>query len=360
MKRGRSIVELATELERQVESKKDYVVSTEHVRPEIIDGKMGLVLAEREHVGVNNHAHGQISEYTGIPKKYYDKMRAEAPTLLATNVDVWFKKNPAPRMIRTLDGNARAVLSDRYRPLENFDLATAVLPIMRDRKLEILSCELTETRLYIKAVDPQMMRDIPTGHKWGDGTHTIFDTLSPAIIVSNSEVGAGALSVQAGVYTKGCTNLATFAEKGMRKYHVGSRHDLGEQIMSMLSEQTRRLTDAALWAQLRDVVTAAFDEAKFQASCNEIAGLAQQKIEGDPLQTVDLSAKTFGWTQEEKGSVLKHLIQNGDLTRYGLFNAITRTAEDLADYNRASEFEVMGGKLIELNKNEWRQLAEAA
>jgi hypothetical protein len=360
MKAGRSIVELAQELERQVNSKKDYVVATDHIRPEVVDKDVGLVLAEREHVGITNYAHGQLAETTGIPKKYYDRMRSEAPALLASNIDVWFKKYPQNRMVRTLDGRMRAMLSDRYRPLENFDLAEAILPIMADRKLDILSCELTETRLYIKAVDHQLMRDIPTGHKWGDGTHTIYDTLAPAVIVSNSEVGAGALQVQAGVYTRGCTNLATFAEKGMRKYHVGGRHDMGEQILSMLSDQTRKLTDAALWSQLRDVVAAAFDEAKFNASVDEIAGLAQQKIEGDPLQTVDLSAKTFGWTQDEKGSVLKHLIQNGDLTRYGLFNAITRTAEDLEDYDRASQFELMGGKIIELNKNEWRQLAEAA
>jgi hypothetical protein len=360
MKRGRSIVGLAQELERQLNSKKDYVLSTDHIRPEVVDKDVGLVLAEREHVVPTDYAHGQVAEFTGIPKKYYDRMRGEAPALLAANIDTWFKKAPQPRMVRTLDGRMRALLSDRYRPLENFDLAEAVLPIMADRKLEIISCELTETRLYIKAVDPSLMRDIPTGHRWGDGTHTIYDTLSPAVIVSNSEVGAGALSVQAGVYTKACTNLATFAEKGMRKYHVGGRHDIGEQVMSMLSDQTRKLTDAALWSQLRDVVAAAFDEAKFQASCNEIAGLAEQKIEGDPLQTVDLSARAFGWTQDEKGSVLKHLIQNGDLTRYGLFNAITRTAEDLADYNRASEFELMGGKIIELNKSEWKQLAMAA
>ena len=34
-------------------------------------------------------------------------------------------------MIRTLDGQVRAVLSDRYRRLGNFDLAENVLPILQ-------------------------------------------------------------------------------------------------------------------------------------------------------------------------------------------------------------------------------------
>ena len=34
-------------------------------------------------------------------------------------------------MVRTLDGQVRAVLSDRYRRLDNYDLAENVLPILQ-------------------------------------------------------------------------------------------------------------------------------------------------------------------------------------------------------------------------------------
>ena len=34
------------------------------------------------------------------------------------------------RMLRTLDGTARALLSDRYRRIDNFEVASAVLPII--------------------------------------------------------------------------------------------------------------------------------------------------------------------------------------------------------------------------------------
>lgn len=64
---------------------------------------------------VTDHAHGQIAQRLDIPAKYYNRMRSEAPALLAANVNNWFQEQPERRMIRTLDGKARAFLSDRYR-----------------------------------------------------------------------------------------------------------------------------------------------------------------------------------------------------------------------------------------------------
>lgn len=43
----------------------------------------------------------------------------EAPELLAQNLNCWFTKEPAQRMLRTLDGTARAYLSNRYRRIDN-------------------------------------------------------------------------------------------------------------------------------------------------------------------------------------------------------------------------------------------------
>jgi len=49
-------------------------------------------------------------------------------------------------------------------------------------------------------------------------------------------------------------------------------------------------------------------------------------------------------TQDEQSSVLRHLIEGGDLSQYGLINAVTRT--------RATE--------LDLKPTEWRDLALAA
>ena len=63
---------------------------------------------------------------------------------------------------------------------------------------------------------------------------------------------------------------------------------------------------------------------------------------------------------DERAGVLRHLITEGDLSGYGLVNAVTHYSEAVEDYDRATEFEAIGGKLIELAGKEWQELAEAA
>lgn len=359
MKMGRSLEDLAKEITRQQETKRDFIANTEHIQMRV-GNEPRLIVGDELDFGVRPLAHGQVAAHAGIPKNYYDRMLNEAPALLAENVNTWFHKNPAKRMVRTLDGDARAFLSDAYRPLDNFDLLEAALPRLFELNVDIMSCEVTESRLYLKVVDKRIQKDIPTGRALGDGSHIFFDTACPALVLSNSEVGAGALSVQTAVFTRLCTNLAIVGERSARKYHIGARADIGEALYALLSDKTRKLTDAALWAQIGDVVTGAFDQAQFDAVCEHIGAAAKDKIEADPVKVVEITAKKFGFNETERAGVLTNLIKSGDLSRYGLHAAITRTAEDLPDYDRASSFEAIGGKVIDLTQNEWHELARAA
>ena len=367
MKQGRTIQGLAQELERQKESKVDLIASTKDMRVEAKtyanapDSHVGIMVGDRP-FGINHTGHSQIAGHTGIPTAYYRKMEVEAPDLLADNINRWFAKYPAQRMTRTLDGKLRAFLSPAYRPLENADLAEAVLPVLSDLGMIIMSCEVTETRLFIKAVDERILLDIPTGRALGDGSHVFFDTVSPAAIISNSEVGLGSLSVETGTWTKMCTNLAVFSQTGMKRRHVGARTvlDDGEQVRHLLTDDTKRATDRAVWMQVRDVVAGAFNEQKFAENVDKLKGATEQKIEGDVVKVVDLSAKKLGLTEGEGKSVLRHLIAGGDLTRYGLFNAVTRSAQDHESYDRASEIERMGGQVIELPKHDWEVIQKMA
>src|SRR5262245_26348866 len=197
MKAGRDLQSLAAEIERQAKTKKDFVARTDVMEVVPKEGReLALRLGDAGEYPISDIAHNQIAEHTKIPKVYYDKMRDDAPELLANNIETWFKKYPVPRLVRTLDGRDRAFLSDKFNTLDNTDFAEAMLPILLQRKLDIVSCEITERRLYIKAVDKAIFRDVPVGYKMGDGTHKFFETCAPAIILSNSEVGFGRLVVE--------------------------------------------------------------------------------------------------------------------------------------------------------------------
>lgn len=367
MKTGKDIRELANEIYRQQNAKRDFVAPTEKAsvvaefaataEHEEELRRVKIDLADKSFT-VGDVAHTQIREHTGIPAAYYDKLRREAPDLYCQNVNHWFTHDSKPRMFRTLDGRLRAFLSDRFNiSLENGDLAEAAIPALIDGQVEIISCEITEKRLYIKAVDKRINLDIPFGHKLGDGSHKFFDTCSPAIIISNSEVGLGRLSVETALWTHMCTNLAIAKQRSLARHHIGARHEIaGDDIREMLSDDTKKKTDIATLAQIGDVVKGAFDKAKFASLVDKVRVMADDEIK-KPLEVVELTARRFSLNDTEKGSVLEHLIKGADLSRYGLFNAITRASADVESYDRATEMERMGGEIIDLPASEWKEIA---
>ena len=359
MKTGRDLKDLLAEVIRQDEAKHDYLAPTRATELVVQNDKPIATFGDKA-FDLNATCHGQIAELAKVPAAYYNRMLADSPDLLVTNINTWFKRFPPEnvRMWRTLDGTARANLSDRFRCLDNNDLLQAALPRLLDMGVKVMSCQVTETKLYLKVVDERIQRDLPTGAELGKG-HVRFDTVCPALVLSNSEVGMGRLSVLTSVWTGGCTNLAVINERSKRTSHIGGKHELGDDEYAMLSNTTKKLTDAALWSQVGDLVAGAFDRARFDATCDKIAATAENKIEADPIKVVEVTARKFGFTEGERNGVLRHLLTAGDMSQYGLHAAITRTAEDLENYDRASEFEALGGKVIELPRGEWKAIANA-
>ena len=76
------------------------------------------------------------------------------------NASTWFKHESSQRMLRTLDGSARAYLSNRY--IDNIDIAGVTLPILnRLPDIRFESCQITESHMYIKAVPPTCRQRYP-------------------------------------------------------------------------------------------------------------------------------------------------------------------------------------------------------
>jgi hypothetical protein len=215
--------------------------------------------------------------------------------------------------------------------------------------------------MYIKVVDQRIKKDLPVGWTNQNRGHGRFDTLSPALVLSNSEVGAGALSVRTSVYFGGCTNLTVIREGAVRKYHVGGKHDVGDQVYALLSETTKKLTDAAIWSTVKDVVAGAFDQAHFDAVVAKMEDATKQKIDAGVVnEIVEITGDRYGFNENEKSGILRHLIEGGDLSRYGLHNAVTRMSADLDNYDRATQVEELGGDIIELAPNDWKKICEEA
>lgn len=359
MKTGRTLTELAAEIQRQADNKRDFIAPATKLTMDLEykdrTAKTGLVPmlsmlnGKVTSFAIAETAHEQIASRLDIPRAYYQRMLTEKPQLLQTNVNTWLAKSENKYMVRTLDGKARALLSDKYRPLDNIDLAEAVLPKLIDLGVNIESCEITERRLYLKAVTPKITAEIKKG-----------DVVQAGLCISNSEIGGGAIKVEPLVYRLICLNGAIVNDLAMRRTHVGKRHaflelDGAEQYYR---DETRIADDRAFWLKVQDVVAAMLNEVTFNGIVERWQVATTQKITADPVEVIERVAKRLGLFDTERSSVLTHLIQGGDLSAYGLMNAVTRSAQDVESYDRSTELERLGTQVLELPKQAWRELAE--
>lgn len=352
MKQGKSLIELATEIERQKTAAQDFVADSRSIVM-LDDATLTMRLDTREPMPIADTAHRQIGDRTKIPAIYYDRMLKDAPDLLADNVNRWFQEQPERRMLRTLDGRLRAFLSDRYQRIDNHHVANVVLPILLQTPgIEVMSTEITERRMYIKAVTHKVQAEVKS--------RRVGDIVEAGIIISNSEIGMGSLSVLPFFHFLVCTNGMVRNKDGLRKYHVGKRNDIIEGEFMVLSDNTKRLEDAATLSKVGDVMRSALDQVQFNEAVERMQAATADRIMGSPVKAIEVLGQSFGFAESERTDVLRHLIEGGDLSRYGLMNAVTRTAADLSSYDRATEFETMGGAILDITPANWSRIAEAA
>ena len=353
MRTGKTLTELADELERQRDAKRDFLVTTPALRFEsqVSEDDRGIShirMKNNETFCVADTAHEQIAARLEIPKKYYDRMRHEAPELLDTNVNHWFENSREERMIRTLYGDVRGFLSNRYRPLDNYDLSMVSFPELKSAGCRIESCEVTERRLYIKAVTEKLTFEVKKG-----------DIVQAGIVISNSEIGCGSLLIEPILYRLICLNGAIMPDSRIRKNHVGRGNDLlGEDVQEYLTDETRAADDKAFWMKVRDTIAHAFTQIGFDRHVAKFTEAAEDRFEKDPEKVIEITSKHFSLSEMESKGVLREMLKSGDNSRFGLINAVTAFAQnEQLSYDRATELERVGGQIIELPKTDWKRIA---
>jgi hypothetical protein len=344
MKIGTPLADLAERILTESKSKRDFVADTRKLRLEE-DGTFTVGEIGRSFKPTKLCLE-QVAGRTGIPAKYAERMRTEAPALLSRNVNHWFDANPEKRLVRTLDNGgkvARAFLSERYRPLDNYDLAEVILPKLSASGCVVKSCEMTERRFYIQAVTERVSGEVKKG-----------DVVQAGIVITNSEVGCGAIKIEPLIYRLACLN-GMISASSLRKNHVGRAGEGsvdGDDSFEMFSDKTRQLDDKAFWAKVCDVTDASLSQLRFDETVAKLR-LAADKQVGNPVDAVEVVTRKLELTEGESKSVLTHLASGSDLSLWGLANAVTRTAEDSDDYDRAIELERAGSYVLELKPTDF-------
>ena len=342
MKQGKTLQELGRELQRQRNNRQDFLADTRSLAMQSNHHGSNLIVSidsRTQKFGVNEVAHQQIASRLNIPYRYYQKMQSDAPDLLDENVNRWLNQNPERRMIRVLDNNVRAFLSDRYRRLDNLELCAAVLPVIQEMKgANIESCEVTPTRMYLKVVNKKLKAEVDVG-----------DVVQAGFVISNSEVGLGSLRVEPLIFRLVCKNGLICKDYSQKKYHVGKQVNLSEDsAYELYSDETLAQDDKTFFMKVQDIVRAAVDENKFLMSVNKLRESKQIPLTQQPLKSVEVLVEKFILSESERNDIFSLLVRSSDNSRYGLLNAVTAASKLAKNYDRATELERIGGEILSM------------
>jgi hypothetical protein len=325
------LMDLVRELERQKKNSLDLIIESSTLKavPDEGDG-IRLAIPEYGEFPLTEWAHGQLADKVGIPRRYYERMRNSGKSwLLAENVNAWLGEKER-RLIRILDGRIRAILSDRYRMMDNYDLIFLALDEFKKREtVEIYRIDLTETMLYLKVVDRTLTESIREG-----------DVVYGGIIIRNSEVGASALRIEPFILRRVCGN-GLILQQSLKKIHLGRQTlEIGEIDWS---DETRELEDRAIWSKVRDIIRATFDKQIFQSWVRKLRESTQVKIE-KPIEAVENIVGHLGLSEEQKQRLLMHF---SEPTKYGLINAVANLAGESKNIEEQVKLEEFAGRMLE-------------
>ena len=318
------------------------------------DGKVAFPLDQREeqwqHLSLSSWATGQLCARLGIPAGYFRK----CPSILQdVQANYWLrergnhvsvmedeefndeaKNGGAPCacrvksrsgsgteherwLLRAKGGTLRAVLSERYSPLDNATLMDTLMPLLGSR-YQVDWFGLSSESLHLRLIDPQKTREVLPD-----------DALSVGVHLANSEVGFRAVTVDALVYRLVCKNGLVRLVKGK----------------SFLHRRHVYLDEARFAVALREAVAGALGEA--ESFLEQLAFTTKQRVE-DGAGTLEQLAKQRGLPDHLRQAMTNTLQREGKQseTLYGVVNAVTEAAQRLPDEARY-DLEVLAGQLAE-------------
>lgn len=284
------------------------------------DPELGMIEVQghREY-GLRTLALNQIAAKLGVPAQYLRKCPWD---LRAENINHWLNENRTRSFMLRCDGDEiRAVLSDRYAPVDHVPLAGWLADSFgRDAQLRY---EVSEEVMHVQFVNGR-------GHDAGRN-----DWLHPGVGITNSEVGLARVQVSGLLFRTICLNglIMRGDEENWTRRHIGNV-ELADEVRKAIS----RVQDAAA------------------AGTSRFSGLQSIRV---PNMTAlfERITKHYELTKAEHETVLAaHSIEPGD-TLYAGVNAVTRAgnAYDLPLDSRV-KLQDIGGRILTASESGARWL----
>lgn len=326
-----------TQLKEREETQSDIVLKSIDMNMNI-DGTLQIPAIAHVNIPMTKWAHGQMANRLQIPQGYYNRMLENDKSLLSENVNRWLKESNN-LLVRTEAGTARAILSSKYKVVQNRLVLLTVLNALQTMQRPYLTRSLTEsaTTFYAKFVGEEPY-DIGNGDLYRGG-----------IVVRNSEVGASRLQVDLFVSRLSCGNDAIFGDEGISKVHLGRQ--LGAGIIDFQSD-TVTADNVAMMKAIRDTVFTAFDPAGIQHIYDTIK-LAKDNTQKLTSQVVRQIQSQHKLSDELTDRLLASLQGN---TQYDIAQSITFNAQHTEDEDKRIEMEELGGSILVIPKEEFNKV----
>lgn len=329
---------------------------------EPVIGEDGVTSADGSYLPTED-CDAQIGDKLNIPTAYLRRMRTSRPDLYDVNVNGWLhgavgadgdKRSFLVRCFRGEDGGpgiARAFLGDRYGIVDNLDVLMATLDGVRKAGVDVNidGCDLTDSRMYVRIVAPEVTALSPTllaGYRspFTGASGTDNPTVFAGFVVTNSETGGGAFTIVPRIVAQVCNNGMTMNFDAVRAVHVGGRLQKGAIDWSI---ETQRTALDLVVAQSRDAVAAFLSDGYLKRSVAALEEAAGVPVD-DAKKTIETLGKTLSFTEAEQASILEHFFTAGQRTAGGIMHAVTSVAQTLDSADRASELESVAVRAMEL------------
>ena len=303
---------------------------------------------------------GGVSERLGIPRQYLRRMRetgimtssgGEWPVrLLDANVNAWLAAEPGRKFLvrgfRTDDpdetGIARALLSDRFAPIDNLDVLMAALDGVRKAgvNVDITAAHLTENAMRVQIEAPEIRALAPTllanyRSPFSAQPGRDLPVVHGGFEIRNGETGGASFQIVPRIVVQVCKNGMTRTVDALRQVHLGGRLEEG---VIRWSESTQRQAIELVTAKAADAVATFLDTAYVEKVIAEVESQAGVPV-SDAAGTIERVAKAHQFSEAEQASILDCFIRSGDLTAGGVMQAVTAAAQTLDSPDRAADLE---------------------
>lgn len=392
----RNIKLLTARVEAIRDAKVDAVASTRALTAVVAGGEnvpkqVVLRVPTGQVMAVGEVAHGQLADRTKIDKRYYDRMVAEAPELLAQNLNYWFQNTPEDRLLRMLRPAAytpeeqavlgrlgaqlklRGVLGKGYRTIDDAELIAAILPTLIASGAMLGEFSIDERRMHAKfftaTQDVQTIRAryaekagitvqelmAARGHAIVNGQDIAWvnEVISAGVVIRHSEVGFASLSASFVTRILKCLNDYV-AENGIAIRHVGGKHGAADEDVRFLSDATQLMENAALIGRVQDSIAAEMQPKQIAARAEALLTAKTEKVErakDKPLfEFVGNIGLNLGLNTDQvevlKEETQRAIIEEGGETKFAFVQGITAVARQMTDYDRRLEVERTGFQFL--------------